>query len=288
MGHPHPTPTRCGETIVSDYPASGDVIAELRGAVLVVTLNRPKEMNTFTVASEHAYGDILEQAERDGAVRAVVVTGAGRAWCAGADMADLQKIVESSGSLDVNPYRRRRDFPLSFRKPLVAALNGPAAGLGMVHAMYADVRFGGPRAVFLTAFAKRGLAAEYGISWLLPRLVGRSRALDLLLSSRKVQAEEAFRIGLIDHLVSEDELLEAAVAYADEMTAWCSPASMADIKQQVNDDHERPFSASYDVADTLMRARMGTADFAEGVASFTERRAPAFQPLSDRGELRHA
>lgn len=262
-----------------DYPTTGDVTAELRGAVLVVTFDRPDAMNTFTVASEHAYGDLLEQADRDPAVRAVVVTGAGRAFCAGADMADLAAIVESAGSMDVSPYRRRRDFPLALRKPLIAALPGAAAGLGMVHALYADVRFGGPKALFLTAFAKRGLAAEYGISWLLPRLVGHSRAMDLLLSSRKVGAEEAFRIGLLDHLVTEGDVLAEAVAYAEELARTCSPASMADIKKQVNDDNERGFSESYDVADALMRARMGTADFAEGVASFTERRDPEFAPL---------
>ncbi|WP_034239004.1 enoyl-CoA hydratase-related protein [Saccharomonospora iraqiensis] len=265
----------------NDYPVTGDVVAELRGAVLVVTFNRPEAMNSFTVASEHTYGDILEQADSDPAVRAVVVTGAGRAWCVGADMADLARIVDSAGSMDINPYRRRRDFPLSFRKPLVAAVNGPAAGLGMVHAMYADVRFGEPSSSFITAFAKRGLAAEYGISWLLPRIVGHSRALDLLMSSRKVDAEEAFRIGLLDHLVAEGDVLEKSVAYAADLARTCSPASMADIKRQVYADHERAFTASYDDADALMRARMDTADFAEGVASFTERRDPVFQPLSE-------
>ena len=261
------------------YPTAGDVVAELRGPVLVVTFNRPDAMNTFTVASEHTYGDILEQADADPDVRAVVVTATGRAWCAGADMADLAAIVEAAGGLDANPYKRRRDFPLALRKPLVAAIDGAAAGLGMVHVLYADVRFGGPRAAFLTAFAQRGLAAEYGISWLLPRLVGHSRAMDLLLSARKVRAEEAHRIGLVDHLVTEGDVLEAAVAYATEMATSCSPASMADIKRQVNDDHERSFGESYDVADALMRTRMGTPDFAEGVASFTERRPARFRPL---------
>lgn len=261
------------------YPTTGDIIAELRGAVLVVTFNRPEAMNTFTVDSETLYGDILERADQDPEVRVVLVTAAGRAWCAGADMADLIRLVEESG-LDVNPYPRRRDFPLNLRKPLVAAVNGAAAGLGMVHALYADVRFGGPRAAFVTAFSRRGLAAEYGISWLLPRLVGHSRAMDLLLSSRKVTAEEAHRIGLLDHLVGADEVFDAALDYAHEMATWCSPASLADIKKQTNDDHHRSFLESYDVADALMRSRMDTPDFAEGVASFTERREPVFRALS--------
>lgn len=262
------------------YPTTGDVVAELRGAVLVVTFNRPEAMNTFTVDSEHLYGDILEQADRDPEVRVVLVTATGRAWCAGADMADLIRLVEESG-LDVNPYRRRRDFPLELRKPLVAAIDGAAAGLGMVHALYADVRFGGPKAAFVTAFSRRGLAAEYGISWLLPRLVGHSRAMDLLLSSRKLTADDAHRIGLLDHLVAADEVFDAAFAYAQEMATWCSPLSLADIKKQVNDDQERGFSQAYDVADALMRSRMDTPDFAEGVASFTERREPTFPALAE-------
>lgn len=261
------------------YPTSDAVLTERRGEVLVVTFDRPEAMNTFTVAMETTYGDVLELADRDPQVRAVVVTAGGRAWCAGADMADLASLVDADGRFPENPYPRRRDFPLALRKPLIAAVNGAAAGLGMVHALYADVRFGGPRAAFLTAFSRRGLAAEYGISWLLPHIVGRSRALDLLLSSRKVEAEEALRIGLLDRLVAEDELLEAAVAYAADIAASCSPASLADIKKQVNDDHERSFGQSYDVADALMRGRMGSPDFAEGVASFTERRAPRFAPL---------
>lgn len=261
------------------YPAEGDIVAELKGAVLVVTFNRPEAANTFTVASEHAYGDILEQADADPDVRAVVVTAKGRVWCAGADMGDLARLVEEAGGFDVTLHKRRRDFPLALRKPLVAAMDGAAAGLGMVHALYADVRFGGPRAAFLTAFAQRGLAAEYGISWLLPQLVGRSRAMDLLISSRKVGAEEAYRIGLLDHLVTEGDVLEAAVAYATGLAETCSPMSMADIKKQVNDDSEGSFSDSYDTADALMRSRMDSADFAEGVASYTERRAPRFAPL---------
>lgn len=266
--------------MTSSYPTTGDVIAELRGPVLIITLNRPDAMNTFTVASEQTYGDILDQADADPQVRAVVLSASGRAFCAGADMADLAALVEASGGIDVNPYTRRRDFPLALRKPLIGAIQGPAAGLGMVHALYCDIRFASSRAAFVTAFAKRGLAAEYGISWLLPRLVGHSRAMDLLLSSRKVTAEEAYRIGLVDHFVEDGDVVDAAIAYASELAAQSSPLSMADIKQQVNEDLSRSFSDSYDVADALMRSRMGTPDFAEGVASYVERRDPAFAPLA--------
>lgn len=171
---------------------------------------------------------------------------------------------------------------MTIRKPLVAAVNGAAAGLGFVEALYCDVRFASPDAVFITAFARRGLVAEYGLSWLLPRLVGHGRASDLLLSGRRVDGEEAARIGLVDHLAPADELVERAVAYAADLAASCSPWSMAMIKEQLALDAERSFTESVDEADSLMRASFRGADIAEGVASFTERRPPVFAPLSHK------
>ena len=249
------------------------------GEVLLVTFSRPERMNSFTVELEHAYGDVLEAADADPEVRAIVVTGEGRAFCAGADMEDLATLAANPGE-GTSPFRRRRDFPLELRKPLIAAVNGPAAGLGMVHAVYADVRFANEGAVFATGFARLGLAAEYGISWLLPRLVGRSRAMDLLLSGRKVRAQEAARIGLVDHLVDEGtDAVTAAVEYATDIATHCSPEGMALIKDQVARDCEASFEEAYQRSEELMLSRIESADMAEGVASFTERRAPRFAPL---------
>ncbi|MBD8606892.1 enoyl-CoA hydratase/isomerase family protein [Aeromicrobium sp. CFBP 8757] len=254
------------------------VRTERRGAVLLVTLDRPERLNAWTDALEDRYFDVLEAADADPDIRAIVVTGAGRGFCAGADMDDLAG-ASSASDADIDRPRPRH-LPMTLRTPLVAAVNGAAAGLGLVEALYCDVRFASPDAVFLTAFVRRGLAAEYGVSWLLPRIIGRSRALDLLLSGRRVGGEEAYRIGLVDHLVPADELVDAAVAYAADLATACSPWSIATIKRQVDLDGDRGFEASVEDADTLMRASFRGADIAEGVASFTERRPPVFAPLT--------
>lgn len=263
-------------TAVVEDVRTEEVLTELRGAVLVVTLNRPDKLNAWTPQMESEYGDVLEAAERDPRVRAVVLTGQGRGFCAGADMS----VLAGAPAVDVAELAERRPthFPFLFRKPLIAAVNGPAAGIGLVEALYADLRFASPKALFITAFAQRGLIAEYGIAWLLPQLVGRSRAADLLLSSRKVDAQEAYRIGLVDRLV-EDPLAEA-IAYADQLAATSSPYSMDIIKRQLLEDTDRSFDEAATESDRLMVASFTGPDLAEGVASFTERRAPAFVPLS--------
>ncbi len=181
------------------------VLAERRGPVVLLTLNRPAKLNAWSNALEDRYFDLLEQADDDPQVRAVVVTGAGRGFCSGADLDDLRHVADATDDDLVRP--RPRDFPLRVRKPVVAAIRGPVAGLGLIEALYCDVRFGDATARFTTAFARRGLIAEYGVTWLLPRVVGHSRATDLLLSSRMIDADEAHRIGLLDHLVTTGDVV---------------------------------------------------------------------------------
>ncbi len=271
-----PTMTDAATDLTSDRP----VLTERRGAVLLVTLNRPERLNAWTAAMEDAYFDALLAADADPDVRAVVVTGAGRGFCAGADMDDLGRASQATEA-DLERARPRH-LPLTLRTPLVAAVNGPAAGLGMVEALYCDVRFASPEAAFLTAFARRGLVAEYGLAWLLPRLVGHGRASDLLLSGRRVGGEEAARIGLVEHLVPASDLVARTVAYAEELATSCSPWSMATIKSQLAQDAERSFAESVRHADDLMRRSFRGPDLVEGVASFTERRAPVFPPLPSK------
>ena len=254
------------------------VLAERRDAVLLVTFNRPDRLNAWTDELEEQYFDALEAADDDPEVRAIVVTGAGRGFSAGADMDDLAGAADATE--DVLTRRRPRHLPMLIRKPVIAAVNGPAAGLGFVEALFCDVRFASPEAVFLSAFARRGLVAEYGASWILTRLVGQGRAADLLLSGRRIGGEEAARIGLVEHLVPADELVDRAVAYAADVSTSCSPWSLATIKEQLRLDADRGFAVSVGHADTLMRASFQGADLTEGVASFTERRPPAFAPLS--------
>jgi enoyl-CoA hydratase/carnithine racemase len=259
---------------------SDTVLAERRGPVLLLTLNRPDRLNAWTDELEVRYFDQLAAAEEDPGVGAIVLTGAGRGFCAGADFDDLQ----SDAVFDLSAFERRRprNYPATLRKPLIAAINGAAAGLGLVEALYCDVRFAVPGAKLTTAFARRGLIAEYGCSWLLPRIVGTSRALDLLLSARVLRGEEAAGIGLVDRLCEPGELVEEAVAYATELATLSSPASMAIIKRQVFDDLDRDFEQAFEDAEVKIRESFGRADVKEGVVSYLERRPPEFPPLSPR------
>ena len=186
-------------------PATDLVLSELREGVLILTLNRPDRLNAWTDALEADYFAALDAAENDPGVRAIVVTGAGRGFCAGADMDDLKGAAGDAGAhASVHDRPRERTFPLTVRKPMIAAINGAVAGLGLVEALYCDLRFATPQAKITTAFVRRGLIAEYGMSWLLPRLIGHSAALDLLLSGRIVLGEEAHRLGLVDRLSERD------------------------------------------------------------------------------------
>jgi enoyl-CoA hydratase/carnithine racemase len=265
----------------ADPAAATDlVLAERRGAVLVLTLNRPDRLNAWTDELEVQYFAALDAAEADPEVRAIVLTGAGRGFCAGADFDLLEDATGEERPETIVNRPRPRNRPLQIRKPLIAAINGPAAGLGLVEALYCDVRFCVPGAKLTTAFTRRGLVAEYGLSWLLPRLVGTSRALDLLMSARVVLGTEAAAIGLVDRLVEPDELLEQAVAYADDLAANCSPTSMAIVKRQVLDGLGQSFDEAYAESERLIAESFERPDAAEGVASYLEKRPPAFPPLA--------
>jgi enoyl-CoA hydratase/carnithine racemase len=260
--------------------ASEPVLSERHGAVLLLTLNRPARLNAWNLALEDRYFALLDAAEADPEVRAVVVTGAGRGFCAGADLEDLSQLgTVDPDTLAEERTRRPRERPLSFRKPLIAAINGPVAGLGLVQALYCDLRFATPEAKFTTAFARRGLIAEYGIAWLLPRLVGQSRALDLLMSARVVLGDEALSMGLVDRVLPAESLLPAALAYAADLAENCSPRSMAAVKEQVFQAMDSDLPTAVAVSTKLMHESFRHPDAAEGVHSYLERRPPRFAPL---------
>jgi enoyl-CoA hydratase/carnithine racemase len=248
--------------------------------VALLRLNRPDRLNAWTVEMEHTYFGMLEECASSADVRVIIVTGSGRGFCAGADMQDLQALGE--GNVDVSAHaaeRRPQTFPLSIPKPIIAAINGACAGIGLVQALMCDLRFAAAGAKLTTAFARRGLVAEHGISWLLPRLVGHERALDLLLSGRVVLAEEAQSLGLVNRVSAPDQLLDDAFAYARELASCSSPASMATMKRQVYADLQRDLPAALEEADRLMLASFAGGDFVEGVTSFLERRDPRFAAL---------
>jgi enoyl-CoA hydratase/carnithine racemase len=260
-----------------------DTVVESRveDGVAVLTLNRPDRLNAWTREMARRYFALLEECAADGDVRAIVVTGAGRGFCAGADMQDLEALGEGGVDLAAQAEERRpQSFPLTIPKPIIAAINGPCAGIGLVQALMCDLRFAASGAKLTTAFARRGLVAEHGISWLLPRLVGPARALDLLLSGRVVLAEEARELGLVGAVHAPEALLEETLAYARDLALHCSPASMAVMKRQVYGDLERGLAEATGDADRLMLESFARPDFAEGVSSFVERRDPSFPALA--------
>lgn len=253
------------------------VLSSLDRGVLTLTFNRPERLNAWTDAMGRRYFDLLAEAERDPRVRAVVVTGAGRGFCSGADFQTLSALQD--GSYAEEPDPRPPTFPTTIGKPVIAAVNGACAGLGMVHALVCDLVFTSEDAKWTTAFARRGLIAEYGLSWVLPRVMGQQRAMDVLLSGRTFTGREAYELGLANRAVPAGDLLKQAHAYAAELAAHSSPASMAVIKRQVWGDWTATLEEAAKVATREMLASFGRPDFAEGVASFLERRPPAFPPL---------
>jgi enoyl-CoA hydratase/carnithine racemase len=263
-------------------PTSTEVVTrELRDGVAVITLNRPERLNAWVPEMQVRYFDLLEECAVDPDVRAIVVTGAGRGFCAGADMQALQAL----GSGDESPEESRGDgrpqtFPLTIPKPVIAAINGPAAGLGLVMALMCDIRFAAAGAKLTTAFVRRGLIAEHGISWILPRVVGPARALDLLFSGRIVLAEEAKELGLVNAVHPPEELLERTLDYARELATWSSPTSMAVMKRQVYEHLERGAADALEESNRLMVESFSRPDFGEGVASFVEGRPPEFEGYS--------
>jgi enoyl-CoA hydratase/carnithine racemase len=262
------------------------ILYEVAEKIATITLNRPDRMNAWTPIMERDVRHAMEAAATDDNVRVIVLTGSGRAFCAGADMDALKGLdpddIKRAQSLPPFDMNRRADWQTrygyypSIPKPVIAMLNGAAAGIGLVHALYCDLRFAADNTVFTTAFSRRGLIAEHGISWMLPRIVGHANALDLLMSARRVSSEEGLRIGLVNRLYPPDQLREQTYAYARDLADFVSPSAIAVIKRQL---YEVPFQTLAE-ATTNANKEMVTAlhgsDFREGVASFMEKRPPRF------------
>jgi enoyl-CoA hydratase/carnithine racemase len=226
--------------------------------IALITLNRPERLNAWNGELATRYFELLDEAAADPAVKVIVVTGAGRGFCAGADMDTLQGIGASSGSGGAESAAggRPQYHTTLVPKPVIAAVNGACAGIGMVQALMCDIRFAAAGAKFTTAFARRGLIAEYGMSWVLPRLVGTARALDLLFAP--------------------EHLLDRTLKYAAELATYSSPTSMSVMKRQVYGDWDRGVVPATGDAIELMKASLRRPDFKEGVASFLQKRNPDF------------
>lgn len=265
--------------------------------VAIITMNRPEALNALTGRMMAEIRHALAAAEADPAVVGIILTGAGRGFCAGADIGDLDSMSSSDAeaaaddlsALAAEPgdaemgenFRITYTYILSVQKPVIAAINGPCAGLGFCYALLCDMRFAERQAKFTTAFSQRGLIAEHASSWLLPRLIGTGKALDLLWSARKFLADEAYELGLVERVVESGEAVEAAAAYVRELAAVGSPTSFRVIKAQVYRHLNMQLAEAMKESNALMAESLEREDFKEGVRSFIEKRPPAFKRIGD-------
>jgi enoyl-CoA hydratase/carnithine racemase len=279
------------------------IMYEVRDAVATITLNRPARLNAWTPQMGSELYEAFGRAGGDPQVRVIVVTGAGRGFCAGADMDNLRGIQNSgdrpaaggdrAGADAAGAGRSERQasgeiaplhpalatpyaYPVSIPKPVIGAINGPVAGLGFTYMLYYDMRIASDRARFGTAFARRGLIAEHGSSWMLPRLVGMANACDLLFSGRMIDAAEALAMGLVNRVVPHEELLPAVHETATALATLSSPRSIAVMKRLLYAHQFTDLATATAEADVEMLASFPTEDFREGVASFLEKRPPRF------------
>ena len=260
---------------------------EISEGIATITLNRPDRLNAWTRQMENEVRFAMQKAGADDAVRCIILTGAGRGFCAGADMDLLTGIQQGSRQAEerrsgASAANVRPDFRMTYSyfptvpKLIIGAINGPCAGLGLVIALYCDVRYAADNAVFTSAFAARGLIAEHGISWTLPRLVGIANALDILCSARKFGAEEALHMGMVNRVLPGEQLLPAVREYARMIATTVSPRSVGVMKRQVWDAQFQTLAESIVVGDAEMKESFLSEDFKEGVAHFLEKRAARF------------
>jgi len=283
---------------MTDHP---DILYAVKDRIATITLNRPDRLNAYTDRMASSIRLAMADAARDPAVRVIVLTGAGRGFCAGADMEVLQAVptdgttrAASRGRGEVGDAFDARLGPslddefadmqrfayfMRTKKPIVAAINGPCAGIGLIMTLYADMRFVSDKAVLTTSFAQRGLIAEHGISWLLPRLIGPAHALDILLSARKFSPQEALQMGLVNKVFAADTFMDNVMAYARLLADTVSPRSMAVMKAQVWKSYFQDFGEALATADAEMGPSFAWPDFREGVAHFLEKRAPKFADI---------
>lgn len=254
---------------------AGHVTYQQHDRVAVVTFSRPERRNAMTGAMEAAYLEHLERAEQDPGIRAVVVTGAGSAYCAGGDLDRLDGLV-SRGGIEHVQRGDRYLRTMGMAKPVIAAINGPCVGLGALQAVACDIRLAAPSATFSFPFVRLGLVAEEGIPWILPRIVGFGRAMDLLISGRTLGAADALQIGLVSGI--HTDVLESAMSLASDIARRCSPTAMAVVKAQLH--RASDLAGSLAESRALVAKALRRADTAEGIASFREGRTPEFGPLN--------
>ena len=281
-----------GFYIIAPVMPSQDTLYSVANRVATITLNRPDKLNAWTALMESEVRSSMENAERDDEVRVIVLTGAGRGFCAGADMSLLSEVAEhglgeqgreqvlrngTNAREGVLPdFQKRYSYLPAIGKPVIAAINGPVVGLGLVITLYCDLRLASDAARFNTTFARRGLVAEYGMAWMLPRIVGHANALDLLFSARTIDAAEALHMGLVNRTFPQATFVENVQEYAQELASTVSPRSLRVIKRQVYEAMFQPLAEAFDISVREMMDSFRTEDFKEGVAHYVQKRPPAF------------
>jgi len=270
-----------------------DLIYDVADGIATLTLNRPDKLNAWTAQMAAEVREAMEAAQADDNVRVIILTGAGRGFCAGADMSLLNELASNGASgvaarvlgherqskfgEDERPdYLGTYSYFPSIKKPVIAAINGHAVGLGFILTLYCDLRFASAEAKFGTAFSRRGLIAEYGVAWILPRLIGPANALDLMLSARIIDSTEASRMGLVNRVFPAETFMESVRAYAMELVKNVSPRSMRVIKRQIYHGLVQTLEEAAGSAEVEILASLQSDDFKEGVAHFVEKRAPRF------------
>ena len=268
------------------------VTYQLQGALAIITLSRPERRNAWTGRMHTEYRWCLAQADSDPVVRVIIVTGdpAGKAFCAGADLGGLEKISQQ-GEYDAGitediakpGYGQHPAFDATFAyhfglsKPVIAAINGAAAGVGLVLAAFCDLRFAVPDTKFTAAHGRFNFPVEYGLSWILPRLIGITHANDLLLSSRLFTSEEALAMGFLNKLVAEDELLDHVCGYAKSMAENVSPGSLRESRRQIYSDQHRSLAEAVEDSERLLTEMARHPDYTEGVSAWIEKRKPEWR-----------
>lgn len=276
-------------------PGYEEILYQVDDPVATITLNRPSVLNAWTDRMALEVRHAVAQAESDPAVVGIVLTGAGRGFCSGADISRLSAVSAGDYSAQALPDELASDpgdssfgddlhlgtytYLMSVPKPVVAAINGPVAGMGVPIALACDLRFMAQDAVLMTAFSQRGLIAEWGVSWMLPRLVGTAVALDVLFSSRKVTGAEAAELRLVNAAMPRAEVLAHAQQYVRDLARTSSPTSMAIMKRQVYQQMHAGLLAAEREAHALMLDSFRRPDFTEGVQSYVRRRPPSFERL---------
>ena len=269
------------------------ILYEVADPIATITLNRPRSLNAWTALMGAEVKHALAQAEEDKRAVAILITGAGRGFCSGVDLEQLRGVSEGEIDAELPPeleadpgdpawgedLRGTYTYLMSIRKPIIAAINGPIAGMAIPIALACDLRFASDRAIFTTAFSQRGLVAEWGIGWLLSWLVGPAHALDILLSARRFDAAEAERIGLVNRVLPHEELLPFVREYVEHLAAHCSPTSMAIMKRQVYQHLGGRLSPAEKESVQLMFESFERPDQREGVMSFLEKRPPKFERI---------